>query len=460
MIGHRTHAGDVRQPAVAGLFYPDDRGSLAAAVDGYLAQAGPRDPGPMTGVVVPHAGYRFSGPVAASAYRLVPVDVQRVVLIGPSHSVPLTAMGATTARAWATPFGEVAVDRPEVARLAEHFPGTIVTANRAHTGEHSLEVQLPFLQRVLAPGWTLVPFVVGHLDPDAVASVLADACARPGTLLVVSTDLSHYLPHAIAAVRDRRTGDAVVARADMRIADSDACGAYALRGALRFAARNGRPVTEVDLRSSGDTAGGHERVVGYGAFVIGGSGPAHEEPPLGGRLVALARRTIDEAFRTGRRTVPDTSAMAADLQQPGACFVTLRSGSTGGLLGCVGSLEAVRPLGRDVAVHALDAAFRDPRFPPLTQAQATDLRIGVSVLGPLEPFDAHGYDDLVARLHPGAGVVVAAGDRRATYLPSVWRELPGRAEFVASLWAKAGLPQRAWPDGIAIWTYEVAEYTG
>jgi AmmeMemoRadiSam system protein B/AmmeMemoRadiSam system protein A len=459
MILHRAAVGEVRQPAVAGLFYPADRASLAAAVDGYLAEAGPREPMPMTGVVVPHAGYRYSGPVAASAYRLVPDAVQRVLLIGPSHHVPLAALGASTARAWSTPLGEVPVDRAEVARLAEHFPDVIVAAEPAHEAEHSLEVQLPFLQRVLAPGWTLVPFVVGHVDAGAVADVLKDACHLPGTLLVVSTDLSHYLPYRIAAVRDRRTGDAIVARAERRIADSDACGAYALRGALRCAHRSGRPVTEVDLRSSGDTAGGRERVVGYGAFVIGGSGPVREVAPLGQRLIDLARTTIRDALRTGGGTIPDSGSMPADLQQPGASFVTLRSASTGALLGCVGALEPVRPLGSDVAAHALDAAFRDRRFPPLTTAQAADLRVGVSVLGPLEPLPATGYDDFVERLHPGSGVLVEAGAARATYLPSVWRELPAREQFVASLWVKAGLPPNAWPEGIGVWTYEVAEYS-
>jgi AmmeMemoRadiSam system protein A len=241
----------------------------------------------------------------------------------------------------------------------------------------------------------------------------------------------------------------------------------------------------VDLRSSGDTAGPHDRVVGYGAFVIeaqtppvpqqhrataqsqGSSGQEGEHgagtaearaADRAARIVALARRTIEEALRTGRQSIPSPLVLDPDLRAPGAAFVTLRSSTTGELMGCVGSLEAHRPLGVDVAAHALDAAFHDQRFAPLDRMRASDVRVAVSVLSPLVEFPARDYEDLVARVPIGKGVYVCAGGYRATYLPSVWKELPGRASFIGSLWRKAGLIPGSWPQGIGVYTYEVEEF--
>jgi AmmeMemoRadiSam system protein B/AmmeMemoRadiSam system protein A len=448
-----------RPPAVAGMFYEADARVLRTQVDTMLAEAGPREPTAMTGVVVPHAGHIYSGPVAARAYRLLPTSVERVLLIGPSHFVPLPTMAASGAAAWQTPLGEVPLDAAEVARLSEEFPSAVVVDDIAHAREHCLEVQLPFLQRVLAPGWTLVPMVVGHADPATVAEVLDDALARPGTLLVVSTDLSHYLPYPAAAVRDERTAAAISAVRPDRIADEDACGSYALRGALTYAQQHGLAVRQLDLRSSGDTAGPRDRVVGYGAFLIEAADPESATAiARSDRIVALARRTIEEALRTGRQALPSPLSLDEDLRDSGAAFVTLTSGTTGQLLGCVGSLEANRALGVDVAAHALDAAFHDQRFEPLSTAQAADMRIEVSVLGPLEELPVTGYENLVAQVPEGRGLYICAGGYRATFLPAVWRQLPARASFVASLWRKAGLVPGTWPNGMRVYTYEVAEY--
>jgi AmmeMemoRadiSam system protein B/AmmeMemoRadiSam system protein A len=470
--------GRVRPPAVAGMFYEADPQVLRAQVDAMLAAAGPRRATPMTGVIVPHAGHIYSGPVASSAYRLLPESVQRVLLIGPSHFVPLRSMAASGAAAWQTPLGEVPLDEHEIIRLAEEFPTTVIIDELAHTREHCLEVQLPFLQRVLREDWSLVPFVVGHAAAADVAEVLGEALRHSGTLLVVSTDLSHYLPYNAAAVKDRRTAGAVVKRDVGGIDDDDACGAYALRGALHYAREHHRAVRQLDLRSSGDTAGPRDRVVGYGAFLIEAPAPgvpqqhrataqAQESPNGSGpqeiddraeRIVSLARHTIEEALRTGRQSIPSPLTLDPDLREPGAAFVTLRSTATGELMGCVGSLEAHRPLGVDVAAHALDAAFHDQRFAPLSQDRTSEMRVEVSVLSPLVEFPVADYEDLVARVPMGKGVYICAGGYRATYLPSVWDELPGRASFIASLWRKAGLVPGSWPDGISVYTYDVVEF--
>jgi len=174
-------------------------------------------------------------------------------------------------------------------------------------------------------------------------------------------------------------------------------------------------------------------------------------------LLELARGTIAEALRTGRRTTPAVDQLSPQLRAPGAAFVTLRTASTGALRGCIGSLEAHRPLGVDVAAHALDAAFRDPRFPPLQDL--ADLRIDICVLGELTDFPADSYDDLVARIPVGSGLLVTARGHRGTFLPTVWQELPQPAVFVAQLWRKAGLAPGSWPRGIALATYSAVEFS-
>jgi AmmeMemoRadiSam system protein B len=261
----RARLVKVRRPAVAGLFYPDDPRELAATVDALLAATpSPVDTVAPKAIVVPHAGYVFSGPIAASAYaRVMPArnTIRRVVLLGPSHRVALEGIARPSVDAFRTPLGDIPL-------ALDAVPGVVVN-DRAHAREHSLEVQLPFLQRALET-FTLLPLVVGACTPDAVAAVLDRVWGGPETLIVVSTDLSHYEDHASAARHDRATADAIVARDVGAIGPYDACGAFPLRGLLAAATVRAIDPVELDLRSSGDTAGPRDRVVGYGAFALAG----------------------------------------------------------------------------------------------------------------------------------------------------------------------------------------------
>jgi MEMO1 family protein len=257
---------DVRRPAVAGAFYPDDPDVLARDLDSAYAgsRAGAVERRPKA-LVVPHAGYMYSGPIAASAYRVMPRDASRVVLLGPSHRVPVDGMALPTWRAFATPLGLVAVDIDLHDRVVG-MPGVVVD-DTAHVLEHSLEVQLPFLQRAL-PGFTLLPLAVGRCSADLIADVLDEVWGGDETVIIVSTDLSHYHDHETAVGLDRKTADAVVRGDASAIEDLDACGAYPLRGLLVAAARHGLTAELIDLRTSGDTSGDRSRVVGYGAFAL------------------------------------------------------------------------------------------------------------------------------------------------------------------------------------------------
>ena len=259
----------VRTPAVAGTFYPARPRELEQMVDDLLAGAPiPKEASRPAALVVPHAGYVYSGPVAATAYARLSnaaASISRVVAFGPVHYVPVRGAAVPEAFAWATPLGEVPIDPALRQRAAAR--GAKVD-DRPHAPEHSLEVQLPFLQRVLGEGFTFLPVAVSELSAAEAADLVEGFFGEEGTLVLVSTDLSHY--HGVETARrlDRHTAEAVVARNAAALGEGDACGIFALRGLVELARRKQLPIELLDLRTSADTAGSPDRVVGYGAFAI------------------------------------------------------------------------------------------------------------------------------------------------------------------------------------------------
>lgn len=257
-----------RPPAVAGTFYPADSEVLAAEVDAFVGAVEPASGPVPKAIVVPHAGYVYSGPVAAHAYAaLAPARdrIRRVVLLGPAHRAHVASMAVSGADVLLTPLGAVPVDRAGRDALLEL--GGVAVDDAAHAPEHSLEVQLPFLQRVLAE-FSVLPVLVGAAAPATVGAALDALWGGTETLIVVSSDLSHYLDHATATTRDRRTAETVL-HGDWKALDSsDACGAAPLRGLLVAAQHHGLDVELLALCNSGDTAGPPDRVVGYGAFAL------------------------------------------------------------------------------------------------------------------------------------------------------------------------------------------------
>jgi MEMO1 family protein len=265
----------VRPAAVAGMFYPGASGALEGSVRALLAVA-PRpadlEPKWPKALIVPHAGYVYSGPIAASAYaRILPgrSHIRRVVLLGPVHRVPIAGLALPGADSFVTPLGAVEVDAEAASRLRA-MP-QVRENEAAHSLEHSLEVQLPFLQTILDE-FTLVPLVVGDAEPADVAAVIEQLWGGPETLIVVSSDLSHYHPYEDAAEIDRGTADDILALADT-IDHEQACGATPINGFALCARRHVLAPELIDLRNSGDTAGEKSRVVGYGAFAFAQRAP-------------------------------------------------------------------------------------------------------------------------------------------------------------------------------------------
>jgi len=257
-----------RRPAVAGLFYPDDPDLLAAEVRRHLREAR-RSPGPAPkAIIAPHAGYAYSGPVAGTAYAcLEPLrgTLRRVVLVGPSHRVGFRGLALPDADVFTTPLGPVPLDPQGVAR-ARSLPG-VVDIDAAHAAEHSLEVHLPFLQEVL-DDFSLVPLAAGDAEPEEVAAVLDGLWGGPETLIAISTDLSHYYDYATARRLDEATTRAIEELRPEGLDGESACGRVGVRGLLVAARRRGLTPRTLDVRSSGDTAGPRDRVVGYGAYAF------------------------------------------------------------------------------------------------------------------------------------------------------------------------------------------------
>lgn len=257
----------VRAPAVAGMFYSNNANQLHAQLQDFLKQATVEGPPPKA-IIAPHAGYIYSGPIAASAYARLRAGrdvIERVVLLGPSHRVGFRGVAVSGMNAFATPLGDIPLDHDAIARLRQlPYVGLL---EKAHAHEHSLEVHLPFLQEVLGD-FKLVPLVVGEAAPEQVGAVLEALWGGPETLIVISSDLSHYHPYEQARRMDEATSHAIESLRYEDIGYEDACGRNPINGLLWIARRKGLHGETIDLRNSGDTAGPRDEVVGYGAYVF------------------------------------------------------------------------------------------------------------------------------------------------------------------------------------------------
>lgn len=256
-----------RMPAVAGAFYPADSQELQTMVDQLLDSANADQAIPKA-LIAPHAGYIYSGPVAASAYRSLKSarsQIERVVLLGPSHRVPFYGLAASSAAAFTTPLGNVPVDKAAVQTLMQF--SFVTYFDQAHALEHSLEVHLPFLQRALG-SFNLVPLVVGEASPEQVSQVLEALWGGDETLIVISSDLSHYHDYASAQKLDKKTSELIERLDYEHLTYDSACGRAPVAGLLKLLRQKSLTIKTIDLRNSGDTAGDKRRVVGYGAYVV------------------------------------------------------------------------------------------------------------------------------------------------------------------------------------------------
>jgi MEMO1 family protein len=444
----------IRRAAVAGTFYPGDPRQLAAEVEELLDGVEQLEPrmGYPKALIVPHAGYIYSGPVAAAAYDELSAArgiVKRVVLLGPVHRVAVRGLALPASDGFETPLGRVPIDAAARALLAD-LP-QVVTSEPAHAMEHSLEVQVPFLQQTLGE-FALLPLAVGSASVAEVAQAIERLWGGDETLIVISTDLSHYHSYDEARAIDGRTLARIAAYAT-DLDHEEACGATPLNGMLHLARAKGLSVRELAANNSGDTAGGKGRVVGYSAFALD-AGARVTTDEAGRTLLALARAAIAQKLGAGN------AAPASDqgwLSQTAATFVTIQK--EGKLRGCIGSLEAVRPLRDDIRENALAAAFRDPRFPALSVDEWPHCAVEVSLLSRPKAIRFADEADLLAQVRAGEdGIILEHAGKRATYLPQVWEGLPDKQRFLAELKRKAGIPPETGLGRCKVRRYRVAKW--
>lgn len=476
----------VREATVAGIFYPADEKELARRVDQLLAAAKAEPLGKLRGLVCPHAGYEYSGTTAAIGYKqLAGRTIRTVVVLAPSHYAAFQGASIPDVEAFRTPLGLIQlspkaaelrrnklfdphprcdVERPQWWRSAP-MKAPVTGGDTPHTWEHSLEVQLPFLQQMLKH-FQLVPIVFGSVDPRAVADALAGQLDDQ-TLVVASSDLSHYHPYDTARDLDKACVEAICKEDTAALATQEACGQGPVLALVHLARQKHWQAKLLDLRNSGDATGDRSAVVGYAAIALyepDGQAPARPQkadshtPDERKFLLGLARKTIVAA--TSKSPVPHLADkdVPERLRASRGCFVTLTE--RGELRGCIGHIVPQKPLYKAVVDCATSAALEDPRFSPVQTDEVDKVHIEISVLTVPEPLDFRSPDDLLARLRPNRdGVVLSIGGRSATFLPQVWEQLPDKVEFLSHLSQKAGQPAAAWRrPQTKVMTYQVEAF--
>lgn len=440
----------VKEPAVAGLFYPQETDVLRHTVDEFLQHGISVGCLPKC-IVAPHAGYQYSGAVAGSAYAVLKSlgqGIKRVVILGPAHRVAVPTCALPSQDFFATPLGQVPVDRAMIEELLQTQAVTVNDA--AFAQEHSLEVQLPFLQRALGD-FTVVPILVGGANLVSIAHLLAQVWRGPETLIVVSTDLSHYLSYAEALQTDLTTVEAVSTLRLDHLKPAQACGFHPLLGLMHFARTIGLTVRAIDYKNSGDTAGTKDRVVGYGAYHF----YADNEPEglysfeQKQALLYVAKQSILQGLKSHQPLSIDVKQLPFPAELCRDSFVTLEK--QGQLRGCIGSIQAHRQIALDVCENAFKAAFHDPRFPPVTESEVNDIALSISLLSPFVPIQFSSEADLLQKIRPGIeGIVIQDQQKSALFLPHVWSQLPDREQFLQALKKKAGFATTYWSNTITV----------
>lgn len=445
---------------MAGIWYPDQPEELARIIDGYLKQVRPVD-GVPAALIVPHAGYHYSGLVAAHGFKQLEAgNIDTAVVIASDHQPPMSRPISVWAKGgYETPFGAMRVNEELAGRLVDHDE-RISFDPETHSSEHPIEIELPFLKQV-CPDCRIVPVMIGKAD-DGTVGVLADALLealpREGVVIIVSSDLSHYPPYEHAREVDEATLAAIELGepAELRRVIQEsmakdipnlatcACGEAPIRVAMQVAAGQGADrISLLHYSNSGDVENGDRaRVVGYGAVMFW----RYETPKLTAdqqsMLLNLAREAVATHIHGGE--VPQDPLAGPEFERLSAVFVTLRLGAK--LRGCIGQVRADTPLYRAVREKAIAAATGDPRFPSLQARELSELTYEISILSPLDRIASE--RELEVGTH---GVAVRWGNRRAVLLPKVaadhdWK----RGTPLDNLYEKAGLPADGWklPAGL------------
>jgi hypothetical protein len=450
----------VRKPVFAGSFYPSEKDMLEKKIDGFLKAAELKSEkinSHLIGIMVPHAGYEFSGEVAAYAYsQLKDGPYKTVIIIGSSHRMPFRGISIYPSGAWATPLGKVEIDRKAAQKLMEQCKAIKVFIP-AFEEEHSLEVQLPFLQKTLK-SFRIIPLLIGSMDTDDYRS-LSDALVKmlrqnpKETLIVASSDMSHYHTYNkanqidLSALKEIETLNADRLLDGLNNGKHELCGAHGLIALIMASKTLNAEAKTLYYANSGDVTVDKNRVVGYGSvafyYPIDDHALNKKEQKT---LLMIARKTVDEYITKG--TMPEFQIKEGKLLEKRGAFVTLTK--KGELRGCIGYITSVEQLYKAVSEMAVAASSRDPRFPAVSRNELEDIHIEISVLSPLKLINSKNGVDVGRH-----GLYITRGNYSGLLLPQVAVEQRwNKEEFLKQTCRKAGLPANIWKEkGTNIYTF-------
>lgn len=461
-----------RNPAVAGIFYASEPKKLDSEVAHYLTSDFRQSTVRPKILIVPHAGYQYSASVAAKAYLQLQKfsgKIKNVILVGPSHRVAFNGIAVSSADDFKTPLGNVALNKEIIGEMIKNNHD-VLYYDAAHQEEHCLEVQLPFLQKVLNK-FKIVPLVYGNISPEKLAVALEPYLQDDKNIVIISADLSHYYNYDTAKDIDAETADKINSR-EPSLTEHMSCGATGINAALILAKKDHLHPDMLELANSGDTSGDKERVVGYGAWSFSEAEKHKNKQPLGrlekeleslkefskyygADLYDIAQKSLEEAvehhhYSPSRRDYPDA------VFNKGAAFVTLTK--KGELRGCIGTVIPFQAVAHDVAANAYEAAMEDSRFQPLSKEELPDIKISISLLTGFEEIIYSDENDLLSKIKKGTdGLILRDGNRQGLFLPSVWEQISDKQDFLNNLKIKAGLSPSYWSNNIKVYRFRTLE---
>ncbi|MEA2037688.1 MAG: AmmeMemoRadiSam system protein B [Nanoarchaeota archaeon] len=452
---NETEEKRVRQAVFAGSWYPGDKETLTKTVNEYLANAKQEEiNGEIKALIVPHAGYVYSGQVAAQGFNQLENDYKKVFIIGTNHAQGANVNGISIPDVthYKTPLGEVKVSKIAKELSEEEL---FVNVPLSHT-THIIEIELPFLQEKLTD-FEIIPLVTGALNYQQIqqAASLISKYLDEETLIVISSDLSHYQPYDTAVNLDTTCINNIESLNLEESSKCQACGLYAIFILMKLAKDNGWQAEIIDYKNSGDTAGSKDSVVGYSSIVF----HKEEQEELTGEekevLLNLARETVDLYVKEGRIPEVNEEGLSPKLTKVQGCFTTLNKDRN--LRGCIGHILPQEELYKCVMDNAINAAVNDRRFKPVTKEELEDINIEVSVLSVPQKIEFSSGDNLKNKLRPMIdGVVIKQGFYQSTYLPQVWANFNNdKEQFLTSLCRKGGMSENCWQDtSTEVFTYQ------
>ncbi|MBD3204653.1 AmmeMemoRadiSam system protein B [Candidatus Woesearchaeota archaeon] len=445
---HKTIEKNVRFPKYSGSWYPETESQLSSAIDRYFKNSEDHGIEKIKALIVPHAGYVYSGQVASNGFLQLKNDYDKVIIIASNHNPesPDFKISTVNYTHYKTPLGQVPVSEITSRLLKNELFDFI---EKAHEN-HMIELELPFLQKKLSD-FKIVPIITGNINYDEIKDTaeLINSYIDKNTLLVISSDLSHYHQYGEAVSLDKECIKSIETLNIKKAEDCEACGLSGILILLEISKLNNWDAKIINYKNSGDVSGDKSSVVGYSSIVF-------YEPDISKNdkefLLKLSRETLEKYIKETKIPKINKNLISERLLKKQGCFVTLNKKNN--LRGCIGHIMPQETLYECVIDNTINAAVNDRRFSLVQEHELDEIEIEISALSVPERLDYKNPEDLLKQLIPEKhGVIVKSGLHQATYLPQVWEELPEKKEFLQRLCIKAGLTQYCWKENINVLTY-------